>query len=172
MGILRAGHKDKERDTSHHDPCRLAASYGLGIGRNMGCRRPEERKHALSNATPPTTYLMPPLLPHPHSDKTMSDAASETKCGGCNKARADGAKAFSKCGRCHTMLYCSRACQCSHWPTHKADCFSRDERKAQRQVVRESTVWARARCFPLRPILPQIVILEAFPCGWAKQLNF
>ena len=71
----------------------------------------------------------------------MSDHP-ETKCGGCDKARADGAKAFSKCGRCQTMHYCSRACQRSHWPAHKPDCFSRDERKAQRQVVRESTVWA------------------------------
>ena len=83
----------------------------------------------------------------------MSDAAA-MKCGGCGTAPAHGAKAFSKCGRCKMMHYCSRTCQRSHWPTHKADCFSRDERKAQRQVVRESTVWTRARYFPLRPILP------------------
>ena len=67
----------------------------------------------------------------------MSDAAA-MKCGGCSTVPAHGANAFSKCGRCEMMHYCSRTCQRSHWPTHKADCFSRYERKAQRGLYTRS----------------------------------
>ena len=62
------------------------------------------------------------------------------KCGGCSAVRAEGAKAYSVCGGCKEMYYCSRECQKKDWKTHKPDCLSSDEREAQRQVVKESTV--------------------------------
>ncbi|KIM97223.1 hypothetical protein OIDMADRAFT_182606 [Oidiodendron maius Zn] len=33
-----------------------------------------------------------------------------------------GAKSVSRCSRCKTVSYCSKPCQTSHWPLHKADC--------------------------------------------------
>jgi hypothetical protein len=31
-------------------------------------------------------------------------------------------KAFKRCSRCHSVVYCSRDCQLAAWPSHKRDC--------------------------------------------------
>ena len=64
------------------------------------------------------------------------------KCGGCSAVRAEEAKAYSVCGGCREVHYCSRECQRKHWKTHKPECLSSEEREAQRRVVKESTVRA------------------------------
>ena len=68
------------------------------------------------------------------------------KCGGCGAVRGEGAKAYSVCSVCRVVYYCSRECQCKDWKAHKPECLSSDEREAQRQVVKESTV----RALPFR----------------------
>ena len=71
------------------------------------------------------------------------------KCGGCSAVRAEEAKAYSVCGGCREVHYCSRECQRKHWKTHKPECLSSEEREAQRRVVKESTVRALPFATPL-----------------------
>ena len=43
------------------------------------------------------------------------------RCFGCNELPGPGAN-LSKCSACHTAFYCSRECQKTDWPNHKAQC--------------------------------------------------
>ena len=63
-------------------------------------------------------------------------------CGKCN-VRSGGAATPSgllECSRCQKQWYCCKECQRSDWSRHKKSCFTRQERKVQRQVVRDTTV--------------------------------
>ena len=49
------------------------------------------------------------------------------RCGNptCELNRLDNSTGhikFKKCSRCNAVIYCSRACQVAHYPTHKAVC--------------------------------------------------
>jgi len=43
-----------------------------------------------------------------------------------------------KCSRCHTVYYCSRACQSKHWKEHKPDCILIDNMRASIARMDES----------------------------------
>merc|ERR1712080_662801 len=43
------------------------------------------------------------------------------KCFACGK-RENKVAEYAKCSRCKLALYCSRACQVSHWTKHKKNC--------------------------------------------------
>lgn len=51
-------------------------------------------------------------------------APPKDACGKCGKKEADlgMGKTLQKCARCVTAMYCSKECQTSHWPAHKAVC--------------------------------------------------
>eukprot|EP00227_Mantoniella_beaufortii_P005420 CAMPEP_0197605920 /NCGR_PEP_ID=MMETSP1326-20131121/44037_1 /TAXON_ID=1155430 /ORGANISM="Genus nov. species nov., Strain RCC2288" /LENGTH=317 /DNA_ID=CAMNT_0043173771 /DNA_START=41 /DNA_END=991 /DNA_ORIENTATION=+ len=54
---------------------------------------------------------------------------------GCNKLRPAGGKGFARCADCLLTVYCSKACQRTHWPIHKHQCalFKESHDKAQGQ---------------------------------------
>lgn len=59
------------------------------------------------------------LPTHNVSLERFAGIASKTRtCGACGKQ----AVALRSCGRCKAVYYCDRACQMSHWPTHKSMC--------------------------------------------------
>jgi hypothetical protein len=43
---------------------------------------------------------------------------AEKCCAGCKKTSQN----LKLCSRCSSILYCSKECQCSHWPQHKLVC--------------------------------------------------
>jgi len=43
-------------------------------------------------------------------------------CAGCGQVPEGGRQALMKCGTCKNSWYCSKACQVSDWPRHKAAC--------------------------------------------------
>jgi hypothetical protein len=45
-------------------------------------------------------------------------AAPVKACAGCGASECK----LMKCARCHSVLYCTKACQLAAWPTHKAAC--------------------------------------------------
>merc|ERR1740133_652902 len=63
-------------------------------------------------------------------------------CGKCNASSGGAAtpSGLLECSRCQKQWYCCKECQRSDWPGHKKSCFTRKERKVQRQVVRDTTV--------------------------------
>merc|ERR1740117_2229437 len=64
-------------------------------------------------------------------------------CGKCNattRADSGGAGALLQCGRCKTIVYCSKECQRLHWNEHKPACLTREEQKLSRTAARKTTV--------------------------------
>ena len=57
-------------------------------------------------------------------------------CGSCKATD----KHLTACGQCLKQLYCSKDCQRRDWTVHKESCFTKNERKVQRQAVRDTTV--------------------------------
>ncbi|XP_046633768.1 F-box-like/WD repeat-containing protein TBL1XR1-A [Daphnia pulicaria] len=50
--------------------------------------------------------------------KVIEFVEAEKCCAGCKKTSPD----LKLCARCNSVLYCSKECQCSHWPQHKLVC--------------------------------------------------
>ena len=48
-------------------------------------------------------------------------------------------KKLLTCARCRKTNYCNRQCQAKHWPEHKSGCFSKNERQARRDIVKQTT---------------------------------
>ena len=83
--------------------------------------------------------VMIELARRENGGKPISSATEELLhfrvCGKCRKiedhdawrARLEGREApaekrFGSCGRCSKVFYCSKKCQRSHWPDHRAEC--------------------------------------------------
>jgi len=54
-----------------------------------------------------------------HAGETTEAATACAACGGGSSASGG---ALQRCSRCHSVKYCSVACQRRHWQTHKALC--------------------------------------------------
>jgi hypothetical protein len=85
----------------------------------------------------------PPLLPNPHS-----------QCASCNSAGTE------RCGGCHDILYCSKACQQADWKVHKLLCKS-----FQDFQERPTKTSIRAIYFAVDEIRPRFVWLECDKYG-------
>lgn len=48
--------------------------------------------------------------------------ACHSNCAFCGKGQMAKDLALQRCAKCHSVYYCSRECQKSHWPAHKAKC--------------------------------------------------
>jgi hypothetical protein len=53
-----------------------------------------------------------------HSRSMVTQVGACAACGANSSAGA----AFKKCARCKAVRYCSKDCQRTHWPVHKASC--------------------------------------------------
>ena len=98
------------------------------------------------NTKAPTIKHQTHTSSSPHNHARPTGVIAVMKCGGCSAVRAEEAKAYSVCGGCREVHYCS---QRKHWKTHKPECLSSEEREAQRRVVKESTVRALPFATPL-----------------------
>ena len=72
-----------------------------------------------------------------------SPAVGATGVGACERCGARGAQLL-RCGACRGVAYCSRACQVSAWPAHRAACQPaaaaiRRARLARRAAARGAT---------------------------------
>ncbi|KAL6060108.1 putative Ankyrin repeat and MYND domain-containing protein 1 [Balamuthia mandrillaris] len=54
------------------------------------------------------------------------------ECGLCGADSKPDGTSLLKCGRCKSMLYCSKSCQVAHWPTHKTRCAPSQPKKHER----------------------------------------
>lgn len=54
-----------------------------------------------------------------HAGETAETATACAACGGGSSASGG---ALQRCSRCHSVKYCSVACQRRHWQSHKAVC--------------------------------------------------
>ena len=121
------------------------ANHGLVISLVLWVWANEHKGKQQPSSTKHQTHIS--SSPHNHARPTGVIAVM--KCGGCSAVRAEEAKAYSVCGGCREVHYCSRECQRKHWKTHKPECLSSEEREAQRRVVKESTVRALPFATPL-----------------------
>ena len=78
---------------------------------------------------------------HTHTHTLTSNLhIGMSACGRCNSTTrtdsgcCDGA-ALLLCGRCKTISYCSKQCQCLHWKVHKTTCLTPKEQKLSRAVA-------------------------------------
>ncbi|KAK5452049.1 hypothetical protein LTS15_007772 [Exophiala xenobiotica] len=55
---------------------------------------------------------------------SANPAAERRVCVACNKSEVElpTGTGLKRCGRCQKVSYCSKECQTSHWPQHKAGC--------------------------------------------------
>ncbi|KAF0973354.1 hypothetical protein FDP41_008561 [Naegleria fowleri] len=69
-----------------------------------------------ATSTPETTPL-PSTLSANAPPQPQKQASNVKCCAACGKPNAT-----KRCGGCHSVVYCSKECQVSHWKTHKVDC--------------------------------------------------
>ena len=66
---------------------------------------------------------------YPAASPTLALQVRVHECAACgavggSKRKVSSADviALKRCARCHSIYYCSEACQREHWPTHKPQC--------------------------------------------------
>lgn len=79
------------------------ASSGTAIPARSPSRSPKERRRV---------------------PKPSAELLAEGVCAGCG-AHQSPPKQFKLCGRCHSVLYCTRECQAGHWQQHRPACSKR-----------------------------------------------
>jgi hypothetical protein len=57
-----------------------------------------------------------------HAIRTRPKAHELRECMKCKAKETEGGPELSRCKSCRDAYYCSRACQVSDWPRHKANC--------------------------------------------------
>lgn len=67
-------------------------------------------------------------------------APSSWKCACC------GTTAESTCKKCMREHYCGRECQVKHWPRHKLDCFTEEQREQLRAKITDEMFQKICRC--------------------------
>jgi hypothetical protein len=86
--------------------------------RNFRAERPEtgKRNKSISNKLIFYIKCFPTL--RLKQFKVIEFVEAEKCCAGCKKTFQN----LKLCARCNSVLYCSKECQCSHWPQHKLVC--------------------------------------------------
>ena len=72
-------------------------------------------------ATPPPSTPNRRNLTLPAIIMNTPDALPPS-CTPCQTPKSSLPHPLKRCAKCHSGSYCSRACQCSHWQSHKKDC--------------------------------------------------
>ena len=86
----------------------------------------EDRQRPQPHRSDPFYHLMTLLL----GDQVIEPVAAASACAACAQRAKPSAGAADteavvrllRCGRCHTVAYCSAGCQKSHWKAHKPHC--------------------------------------------------
>jgi hypothetical protein len=55
----------------------------------------------------------------------LSAPPARHACAACGVGSSPSGARFKKCARCKAVRYCSKGCQSTHWPVHKASCAER-----------------------------------------------
>jgi ankyrin repeat protein len=96
------------------------------LGAELGAQIDGDTAHALSLKRG-HQHVAQFLEAAAQSESAAAATATATQtgvCAACGVSSFSGVN-FKKCSRCKAVRYCSKDCQLSHWPVHKASCAER-----------------------------------------------
>ncbi|KAJ6592366.1 hypothetical protein B0H19DRAFT_1245245 [Mycena capillaripes] len=62
------------------------------------------------------------LVPSSKDFRSIQSHIVQAVCSTCMIGEKDLGQKLRKCGKCHTLWYCSKECQTQNWPDHKPTC--------------------------------------------------
>jgi ankyrin repeat protein len=132
--LISKGADKEAQDAAGWTPLRWAAASGhlemvralVQLGAELGAQTDGDTAHALSLKRG-HQHVAQFLEAAAQSQSAAAATATATQtgvCAACGVSSSSGAH-FKKCSRCKAVRYCSKDCQLTHWPVHKASCAER-----------------------------------------------